>query len=114
MSAAIFGYFGFSTIWIHTGSNGETLAFVIILEWSLKGGAVGFALSGVLSLIASRPGEYLYAIIGMISSLGLVAAGVLDLRDTVHTAMSPVLLFIFAAWNGFSSGAAIQRLRQKG
>ena len=113
MSAAIFGYFGFSTIWLHTGSDGQTLPFVIILEWSLKGGAVGFALSGMLSLIASRPGEFVYAIVGIISSIGLVIAGVLDIRDTAHTAMSPILLFIFAAWNGFSSVDAIRRLRLK-
>ncbi len=113
MSAAIFGFFGFNTVWIHTGINGEILPFVGILEWSLKGGAIGFALSGVLSLIASRPGEYLYAAIGIISSIGLLTAGILDLRDGEHTAMSPMLLFIFAAWNGFSSIGAIRRLRQK-
>ena len=110
VSAAIFAYFGFNKPWLYTGIDGQILPFVVILDWSLKGGAIGFALSGILSMFAQRPGEYLYAVVGIISSLGLVVSGILDLRDTDHTAMSPMLLFIFAAWNGFSSIGALRRL----
>ena len=46
ISAALFGYFGFYTSWNTTGITGQFLPFVAIIEWSLKGGAIGFAISG--------------------------------------------------------------------
>ena len=110
LSAALFGYFGFSTFWNTTGLEGQFLAFVTIEEWTLKGCAIGFALAGVLSFLAARPAEYLYSIVGILSALGFVAAGVMDIGDQQHTAIQPFLLFLFAAWNGFGSLTSIRML----
>lgn len=110
LSAAIFGYFGFWTTWLHTGVDGQTLAFVVIEEWTLKACAVGFAASGLLSFALPRPAEFLYAGLGLLSAVAFVIAGVLELLDEKHSAMGPFMLFIFAAWNGFGSISALRSL----
>ncbi|MCH2162292.1 MAG: hypothetical protein MK085_10520 [Phycisphaerales bacterium] len=114
ISAALFGYFGFFTSWSTTGTDGQFLPFVAIVEWSLKGGAIGFAVSGILAFFAVRPAEFIYAIVGIITAIGFVIGGVLDLADTQHTALSPFLLFLFAAWNGYGSFSSLKRLLQSG
>ena len=110
ISAALFGYFGFSVTWNTTGVDGQFLLFVAIEAWTLKGCAIGFALAGVLSFIAARPAEFLYAFVGILSAIGFVTAGILDLADNQHTAMQPFLLFLFAAWNGFGSLTSLRSL----
>ena len=110
LSAIIFGYFGFWFTWDHTGVDGQTLAFVIIEEWTLKACAVGFAASGLLALAMPRPAEFLYAGLGLLSAVAFVIAGILELLDDQHAAIGPFMLFIFAAWNGFGSIAAFRAL----
>ena len=112
ISAALFGYFGFAYNWDSTGTDGQFLPFVVIIEWSLKGGAIGFALAAILSFIASRPAEFLYAAVGIITAIGFVIGGSLDLADNQHTVMQPIILFIFAAWNGYSSVMSLKHLLQ--
>ena len=53
LSAALFGYFGFAYSWDPTGVDGQFLPFVVIVEWSLKGGAIGFVIAAVLSFLAA-------------------------------------------------------------
>ena len=44
-SAAIFGYFGFSSSFLyHSVNTGQFLFFVALLDWTLKGAAIGFAI----------------------------------------------------------------------
>ncbi len=115
ISAALFGYFGFSSSWIHTSSDGQFLPFVAIIEWSLKGGAIGFAIAGLLCFFAPLPAEFLYAAVGIITAIGFVIGGILDLADDRHGVLiSPFLLFLFAGWNGFSSFNSLKRLLQSG
>ena len=109
LSAAIFGYFGFWTTWLHTGVDGQTLAFVVILEWTLKACAVGFAACGILAFAMPRPAEFLFAGLGLLSAAAFIVVGILDLLDTDHTA-GMFLLFIFAAWNGFGSISSLRSL----
>ena len=111
ISAALFGYFGFFYYsWNTSGIDGQFLLFVAIEAWTLKGCAIGFALAGVLSFVATRPAEFLYAFVGILSAIGFVTAGILDLADNQHTAMQPFLLFLFAAWNGFGSLTSLRSL----
>ena len=110
VSAAIFGYFGYWTTWLHTGVDGQTLAFVLIEEWTLKICAVGFALAGVIALGKPRAGELIYAIIGLLSAVAFLIAGVLELLDEKHAAIGPFMLFVFAAWNGFGSISSLRSL----
>ena len=110
ISAALFGYFGFGVGWDHTGMDGQFLPFVAIIEWSLKGGAIGFGLAGLLCFVAGRPAEFVYAVVGLLTAFGFVLGATLDILDTQHTAMSPLLLFIFAGFNGWSSFVALRHL----
>jgi len=103
VSALIFGYFGFSTSFIHTGSNGQLLFYVPLLEWTLKVSAVAFVACGLITLRDARLGNFLYAAIGLLGSLALVTVAVMDFLDTQHTVMSPVILLLFAAFNGYCS-----------
>lgn len=110
LSAALFGYFGFAYSWDPTGVDGQFLPFVVIVEWSLKGGAIGFVIAAVLSFLAAWPAEILYAAVGIITAVGFVVGGTLDLLDDQHTVMSPFLLFFFAAWNGYGSIMSLKSL----
>lgn len=103
LSAAIFGYFGFSTGFNPRGTSGQLLVYVPILEWTLKGSAVLFLLSAGLAWVAPRPGHLLYAVVGLVGAVLLLLVAALDFLDPVHTVFSPVLLVIFALWNGFGS-----------
>ena len=114
ISAALFGYFGFAYSWDPTGVDGQFLPFVVIIEWSLKGGAIGFVISAVLCFLAARPAEILYAAVGIITAIGFLIGGTLDLLDDQHMVMSPFLLFFFAAWNGYSSIMSLKSLLRGG
>ena len=109
ISAAVFGYFGFaSTFAYHSATTGQLLVYVPILEWTLKGSAIAFLLSAVLTFGSPLWGNMIYGAAGFISAvLFLVVAG-LDLADTQHTVMSPILLVIFAAWNGYGSWSGLR------
>ena len=111
ISAAIFGYFGFFTIWLTTsGTTGEFLFFVALLEWTLKVSSVGFALSAIVTLANPFVGNLLYSIVGVLGAIALVIVGILDIADAQHTAMHPAILFLFAAWNGYNSWTGLRAL----
>src|SRR5436190_1965121 len=105
ISALIFGYFGFGTTWLHYSSiTGQFLLFVALLDYTLKGTAIAFALAAVITVVASRTlGNLIYAISGLVSAVIFVIVAILDWLDPQHTAMSPLLLLIFAAWNGYGA-----------
>jgi hypothetical protein len=105
LSAAIFAYFGFSTTWLHHSvSTGQFLLFVAILDYTLKATAIAFGVAAAVSITVSPvAGNLIYGVSGLISAILFVVVAILDWLDPQHTAMSPVLLLIFAAWNGYSS-----------
>ena len=67
ISGGIFAYFGFGSSWAHQYTNTTPpvlLPMVVLLEWSLKGGAIAFGISAVISLTGSIFGPLLYAVVG--------------------------------------------------
>ena len=108
LSAAIFAFFGVATSWNYTGVNGQFLLFVALLDWSLKIAAIGFAVSAVLTFLSAFAGNLLYSTVGILSAVMFVIVAVLDLMDSQHTAMHPVLLLVFAAWNGYGSWSGVR------
>lgn len=108
LSAGIFAYFGFATTWIYTGVNGQFLLFVVLLDWTLKITAIAFGVSALLTLVQPFAGNLVYSVSGLLSAAMFAIVAVLDILDQQHTAMSPVLLFIFAAWNGYGSWTGLQ------
>lgn len=107
-SAALFGYFGFTTSFNYQGINGQFLLFVAILDWTLKGSAIAFLLCGLIAFGNRLVGNLLYSVFGLISAVLLLVVAVLDVLDTQHTAISPLLLLLFAAWNGYGSWTGLQ------
>ena len=104
LSAAIFGYFGFSTTFLHHSAiTGKLLIYVPILDYTLKGCAVGFLLSGLITFVKPLPGNLLFSLLGLLSALSFLLVAFLDFSDKQHQVMSPLLLLIFAAWNGIGS-----------
>ncbi len=108
LSAAIFGYFGFGVTWLTTGSGGQFLLFVAILEWTLKGTAIVFLISGLLAMARPLLGNLVYSLAGLASALAFAIVLILDWMDTQHQAISPFLLLIFAAWNGYGSWSGLR------
>jgi len=108
LSAAIFGYFGFAVTWLSTGSGGQFLLFVAILEWTLKVTAIVFLVSGLLTVVRPWLGNLLYSLAGLASAASFAVVLILDLMDSQHQAISPLLLLIFAAWNGFGSWSSLR------
>ena len=110
LSAGLFGYFGFTSQWISTGANGQYLFFVDLLEWTLKGSAVLFLLSALLTFVQPLAGNIAYGVTGLLGAVLLVAVAVLDFLDPNHMVMSLLLLLLFAAWNGYGSWTSLRAI----
>jgi hypothetical protein len=111
ISAAVFGYFGFGTTWIHTSQlTGGFLLFVALLDWTLKSACVGFVVSAVVTFVAPRLGSLLYSLVGLGSAILFVVVAGLDFMDKQHAALDPLILLLFAAWNGYGSWMGIREL----
>jgi hypothetical protein len=112
IAAALFGYFGFGSSWVHrytTDSPPQLLIMVVVLMWTLRAGCVAFALSAVLAMAGSISGLLLYAVVGLLTSIAMLTVAVWDYTTPQYfSGVSPFLLLIFAAWNGYSS---IEQLR---
>ena len=109
LSAVIFGYFGFTTNFVpHSVKTGQLLIYVPMLEWTLKVTAIAFGISGVAAFVRPLEANLLFCVAGLLSALLFVAVAVMDFADKQHTVMSPVLLLIFAAWNGFGSWSGLR------
>ncbi len=108
-SAVIFGYFGFFSVnWSTPGLDGEPLLFRLLLGWTLRGSAIGFAVAAALTLARPWTGHLLYAVIGLLGAVLLVTVAVMDHLDTRHKAFEPILLLLFAAWNGYGAWAGLR------
>ena len=98
LSAAIFGYFGFATTWNHNSViDGSFLLFVALLDWTLKGSAVGFGVAAVLTFVRPVIGNLIYGVVGLVGAFLFVLVAVLDWADHQHTAMHPLLLLLLVA-----------------
>ena len=111
VSAALFGYFGFGTTWIHTRQvTGAFLLFVALLDWTLKGACIGFVASAAVTMALPWLGNFLYCLISFASAVMFVVVAIMDYMDTQHSALDPIILLLFAAWNGYQSWAGIRQL----
>jgi hypothetical protein len=107
VSAAIFGYFGWMTVWAQ-----QLLPMTAILKWSLRIGSIAFAVAAGLAFAGGMLGPLLYAVAGVVTSILFVVVAVMDWANATHsTGIPPFLLLLFAAWNGYGSVAAIAEVR---
>ena len=111
LSAAIFAYFGFFVGLGTTTAAGDTVLMWVILLWTLRIGAIMFALGGVLTFVSPMMGNVIYAVGSALSAIGLLAVGIMDVMDNQHAAaIPPILAFIFAAWNGYGAWSSISEI----
>lgn len=104
LSAAIFAYFGFLSQWTTHNAGGQLVPAWFALKWTIKGSAVAFAVSALVTFVHRWGGNLLYGVVGVVSAVLLVTVIVLDYVDKQHAAaISPVFLALFAAWNGYGA-----------
>ncbi len=104
LSAALFGYFGFMMSWNHHSAiTGQFLLFVALLEWTLKGSALAYVAAAVLTVASPTIGNLVFGVAGLAGAILFVVIAGMDHVDKQHMVLSPVLLLIFAAWNGYGS-----------
>jgi hypothetical protein len=117
LSAAIFAYFGFASSWAHqytTTQPPQLLSMVVVLKWTLRGGAIGFASSAIIAMVRPAAGELVYALISIVTAISFVIVAIWEWTNPqgYHSGVPAVLLVIFAAWNGFGAMSGLMSLRQ--
>lgn len=107
LSAAIFGYVGFYQAWINNGLP-DLLFFLLI--WSIRAAAVGYAISGVITLIA-LPGSVAIqlGVSAGTSILFVFCGGWLLVEDGPASIMALLILGV-GIWNGLASWPVIRRI----
>ncbi|MHC4082662.1 MAG: hypothetical protein ACYS15_11095 [Planctomycetota bacterium] len=108
LSALIFGYFGYTLG--PTASDGQFVLFMALLTWTLRISAALFVLSAVLTLVLPVVGNLLYALVGVVGAGLFVVVAVMDIADDQYRTIHPVLLLIFAVWNGYGSWLALRAI----
>jgi hypothetical protein len=110
VSALIFGYFGFFRTWSTRGAEGEFVLFPALLGWTLKVSSILFLVAAGLTMMKMVVGNLIYALAGVVGAGMFVVVAVMDIADQGHTIMpyAPVVLVLFAAWNGYGSWLALR------
>ena len=74
-------------------------------------GAIGFLAAALLCRARRAAGNLLYTLVGLLSAVAFVVSGIWDINSKTHAAaISPLLLFIIAAWNGYGSSVGLRTL----
>lgn len=111
ISAAIFAYFGwFAQIaWNTPGVTGQVVLFRVMLGWTIRIAAIAFGASALIALVAPVIGNVIFAIVGLLSAILFVVIAIMDLLDPQHGifAYAPIILILFALWNGYGSWTSL-------
>ena len=115
ISGGIFAYFGFATPWAHqytTTTPPVLLPMVVLLKWSLRGGAIAFGISALISLTGSAFGPLLYVVVGLITAAIFAVVAVWEWTNPngYFSGVPAILLIIFAAWNGYGSLSGLREI----
>jgi hypothetical protein len=110
LSALVFGYFGFFRTWNTRGAGGEFVLFPALLGWTLKISSILFLVAAGLTIVKLVAGNLIYALTGVAGAGMFVVVAVMDIADQGHTIMpyAPVVLVLFAAWNGYGSWLSLR------
>lgn len=118
-AAAIYAALGWLLLsWSHQYANPtasqpqpQLLYMVVMLKWTLRGGAIAFAVAGMLALRGTVLGPLLYGIVGVLAALSLATVAVWDLNSQYYSGLHPALLLLLAAWHGYGSVTGLYELR---
>jgi hypothetical protein len=115
ISALLFAWFGFGSSWAHqytTTQPPQLLLMVVVLKWTLRGGAIAFGLSVILALTGSILGELLYAIAGLATAVLFAIVAIWEWTNPqgYYSGVPAFLLIIFAVWNGYGSWISLRAI----
>lgn len=115
VSAGLFAYFGFAGSWTHQYTNTnppELVMMVVVLKWTLRAGSIAFGLAAVLSMIGKTAGPLLYCLAGLITAVIFVVVGIWEMTNPqgYFSGVPAIILFLFAAWNGYSSWTELHEM----
>lgn len=102
-SAAIFGAFGFLML---SGSQ-STLMFTVIV-WSLRGGAIGFLIAGIMATMRLPFATMFYILVSLVTSVLFIVGGVWHMIVLGPMVINGILLVVFGVWNGMGSLGALK------
>jgi hypothetical protein len=109
LSALVFGYFGFTMT--DTASDGQFVLFFALLTWTLRISAILFVVAAVITFAAPVFGNLLYALVGVVGAGLFLVVVVMDIADRNYaTLVHPVILVVFAIWNGYGSWLALRAI----
>jgi hypothetical protein len=114
ISAAIFAYFGWRS-WAHQYNIATTPAtiipMVVVLKWTLRGGAIAFVIAALLTWGRSMLGMLVYALAGLVTSILFVIVAIWDWNNSQFVSgVPPILLLILALWNGYGSWLGLREV----
>jgi hypothetical protein len=110
LSAVLFGYFGFMLTWPRTTLDGDTNWISIVLMWTVRGTAIVFAVSALLTFVHRYVANMMYSATGLISAALFCVVLVWHYTTDAHAPIPPILLMIFAALNGYGSWMELRAL----
>jgi len=116
ISAALLAYFGFLGSWAHqynTTNPPALVMMVVVLKWTLRIGAIVFAGAGVLAAGGSTFGPILNCVAGLATAAVFIVVAIWEWTNPqgYFSGVQPILLVLFAAWNGYGSWMGIQEMR---
>jgi hypothetical protein len=115
VSAAAFAYFGFASSWAHQYTNTTPpvlIPMIVVLKWTLRGGAIAFLLAALLSMVKPSLGSLVYSVVGLATAALFIVVAIWEWTNPqgYYSGVPPVLLVLFAIWNGYGSWAGIRDL----
>lgn len=118
ISAGVMAYFGFASNWAHQFTSASApqpnmlIPMVVVLKWTLRAGAIAFAVAAVLSLIGLAAGPLLYSVAGLITALLFVVVGIWEMTNShgYFSGVPAILLFLFALWNGYGAWMGLSEI----
>jgi hypothetical protein len=103
ISAGLFGYFGFMLSYPNTLRTGDPNWISIVLMWTIRATAIGFAVSALLLFLHRFIAHLFFSSIGLLSAIMFGIVIIWHFTTDAHAPIPIILLIIFALWNGYSS-----------
>jgi hypothetical protein len=113
ISAGLFAYFGWGVSWVHkytTTQPPQLLPMVVLLQWTMRGGAIAFGLAALISMLGSSIGSFVYAGAGLATAVIFLIVAIWEWTNPqgYYSGVPAILLLVFAVWNGYGSWSSLR------
>lgn len=105
LSTLLFGYFGFLYgLTDRAAPDGPVIPMFATFLWTLRLSAIGFAIAFVLALLRQPVANIVSGVVGLLGAVAFLGLAIWDWMDPAYgLRLSPIVLVLFAMWNGYSS-----------